>query len=61
MKKTRENGYVDGEYNIYYDNSKWCECEEDIQPCTFHDDGTHPEVDKHHYRCKTCKKLTQIG
>jgi len=41
----------------------WCECDgggvhdDDI----FFDDGVHEEIDKHHWRCPLCHKITQIG
>jgi len=40
----------------------WCDCPEDtILHSTYFDDGEHPNVFKHHWRCKICGKITQIG
>jgi hypothetical protein len=38
----------------------WCECEED-HGVDYWGDGEHPDLSKHHYRCKKCKKVVQIG
>lgn len=38
----------------------WCECEE-AHGVYFINDNEHPEITKHHYRCKNCNKVTQIG
>ena len=45
---------------ITYMEDAWCECEED-HGVTFWKDGQHPDLHKHHYRCKKCKKIVQIG
>lgn len=39
----------------------WCECEEPSKQTDFYDDGEHPELSKHHYRCQKCKGVVQIG
>jgi len=40
----------------------WCECEEEEMSDTyFVDDNVHPEIEKHHWRCNKCHKITQIG
>ena len=39
----------------------WCECEPPPKKTVFFDDGEHPEISKHHYRCYFCQKVTQIG
>jgi len=43
-------------------NSDWCSCP-DSEPftTTFYDDGEHPNLHKHHYRCNDCNGITQIG
>jgi hypothetical protein len=47
--------------NIYEDDSKWCSCENpNWDKSTFHDDGEHDELYKHHWRC-SCGKILQIG
>jgi len=38
----------------------WCKCEGD-NGVDFYKDYEHPEVSKHHYRCKKCKKVVQVG
>lgn len=45
---------------IEYENNMWCKCEDD-HGSKYYDDGEHPEIHKHHYRCKKCKQVTQIG
>lgn len=45
---------------IDFRNNMWCECEDD-HGVVFYDDGVHPEIEKHHYRCKKCNKVTQLG
>ena len=42
------------------DYSKWCECNKDYG-VDFYDDYEHPALQKHHYRCKRCKGIVQIG
>jgi len=39
----------------------WCECSQPSENVDFYDDGIHPDLWKHHYRCKRCGKVTQIG
>lgn len=47
--------------NIYEDDSKWCSCKTpSYDNMKFYDDGEHPELYKHHYRCQ-CGKIYQIG
>ena len=38
----------------------WCECEEPGDP-RYYDDGEHPAMHKHHWRCRECEGVTQIG
>lgn len=38
----------------------WCSCKEK-HGVIFYDDGEHPNLSKHHYRCKKCKRVVQIG
>jgi hypothetical protein len=45
---------------IDYERNMWCKCGKDYG-VTFYKDGQHPEISKHHYRCKKCKKVVQIG
>jgi RecJ-like exonuclease len=39
----------------------WCRCGNPSGQVDFYDDGEHPEISKHHYRCRDCGKVTQIG
>lgn len=40
----------------------WCKCGGNaLRDSRYYDDGEHPELSKHHYRCRTCGKVTQIG
>ena len=41
-------------------NEMWCECGEKHGSRYFRD-GEHPDLRKHHYRCKDCGGVTQIG
>jgi hypothetical protein len=38
----------------------WCKCKEK-NGVTFFDDNERDDITKHHYRCKKCSKVTQIG
>ena len=48
--------------NVRYDyfQSIWCRCEEPGESI-YYDNGEHPDLEKHHYRCQDCNKVTQIG
>lgn len=37
----------------------WCQCRS--KHTRFYDDGEHPEIHKHHWRCRSCGKIVQIG
>jgi len=44
----------------------WCSCggeDEygDDYGAYYVPDNSHPEISKHHWRCKNCKKIVQIG
>lgn len=39
----------------------WCRCGNPSGDVDFFDDGEHPDMYKHHYRCKDCGKITQVG
>lgn len=39
----------------------WCQCDNPSEQADFYDDGEHPELHKHHYRCQNCKGVVQIG
>lgn len=42
--------------------SEWCTCgKSESAGVTFYDDGQHPSVKKHHYRCNACNGIVQIG
>ena len=38
----------------------WCSCKEDYG-VNYFENGQHPDLHKHHYRCMKCKKIVQIG
>ena len=38
----------------------WCRCDEPTEP-SFYDDGQHPHLHKHHWRCAVCDGVTQVG
>lgn len=44
-----------------YEQNMWCMCGNPSEGVDFYDDGVHPEIYKHHYRCSDCGKVTQIG
>ena len=43
-----------------YEENMWCKCKEH-HGVNYYEDGEHPDIHKHHYRCRSCKKVTQIG
>lgn len=45
---------------IRFEENMWCRCGKSEAPIFF-DDGQHPEVAKHHYRCEHCSHVVQIG
>ncbi len=46
---------------INYEDNMWCECGNKNDAVDFYEDGEHPEIHKHHYRCRNCKGVAQIG
>jgi len=56
-------GRVDEETyeDLIYEQNMWCECGNPSRQSKFYKDGEHPIVRKHHYRCKDCGNVTQIG
>ena len=42
------------------EDAMWCRCGRSTAP-TFYDDGQHPEIHTHHYRCEFCDHVVQIG
>ena len=42
-------------------NAFWCRCGNPSEEIDFFDDGQHPGCEKHHYRCRDCGKVTQVG
>jgi hypothetical protein len=55
-------GFVDSHTAavIEYEKNMWCKCKGD-HGVRFYNDGEHKIIYKHHYRCKFCGKVTQIG
>lgn len=43
-----------------YWEQMWCRCEGDVD-VDYYADGEHEEIEKHHWRCKSCGKVRQIG
>ena len=42
--------------------SDWCSCPlNNLGTSRCYDDGEHPNLHKHHYRCNDCNGITQIG
>ena len=49
---------------LEWNKTAWCRCEDPtIYRTQFYDDGGHEgcPVQKHHYHCQGCGKITQIG
>jgi len=46
---------------IEYEQTMWCECGKGSENPVFWDDGEHDEIGKHHWRCKYCDGVVQIG
>jgi len=72
--KSDEVSYVDcflcgatGEVNedivaSWKDHQKmWCECDPPSEQSYYVREGEHSDISKHHWRCKDCDKVTQIG
>ena len=47
--------------DIKDEEDEWCTCGNPSDGVDFYDDGQHPNLHKHHYRCKDCNKIVQIG
>lgn len=44
------------------DSVDWCECEGLDENPTFYENNKHKNcVEKHHYHCSTCGKISQVG
>lgn len=56
-------GEVSEEENeaIEFEKNLWCECGNKNDVVDYYEDGEHPELHKHHYRCRNCKGVVQIG
>lgn len=53
---------TDGQYaNYKAEQEVWCRCGNPSGETQFYDDGEHPEIAKHHWRCGDCSKVVQIG
>ena len=46
---------------VEFEKNMWCECGNPSEDVDFYDDGEHPEISKHHYRCRDCGAVVQIG
>lgn len=47
--------------SIEHEKRIWCECGNPSEDVNFWDDGEGYWVTKHHYTCKDCGKVVQIG
>jgi hypothetical protein len=47
---------------LHFEQNMWCKCpdREKVDP-VYYDDGQHPLVSKHHWRCFACGGVVQIG
>lgn len=56
-------GEVSEEENeaIEFEKNMWCECGNKNDVADYYEDGEHPELHKHHYRCRNCQGVVQIG
>jgi len=45
---------------IEFEKNMWCKCDHETGT-KYYDDGQHPEIHKHHWRCTSCKQVKQIG
>jgi len=49
-------------YKLYRQEIEmWCRCGNPSGDVDFYDDGEHPDVQTHHYRCKDCGRVVQVG
>lgn len=39
----------------------WCKCDNPSEEADLSEDGEHPDLIKHHWRCSNCGKVKQIG
>jgi hypothetical protein len=46
--------------DINFEDDMWCTCDTD-HGTKYYSDGQHPEIHKHHWRCKGCGDVKQIG
>jgi hypothetical protein len=46
---------------IEYERNMWCQCETDYGSHYVPDDTKNAAVNKHHYVCNKCGKVTQVG
>lgn len=55
-------GFVDKQTKdeVEFEENMWCKCGEDHGVDSYKD-GEHHQIHKHHYRCKKCKDVVQIG
>ena len=63
-KTARDLGYANAEaMQVDLNKEKelhWCKCGAS-KGSYYVEDNMHRDVDKHHYRCRKCHKITQIG
>jgi len=42
-------------------DAMWCSCDNRSGEAYYVEDGVNPECRKHHWRCKDCGKILQVG
>jgi len=59
-KKVVSKKWLEAREEAYKDF--WCACKGDaLRDSIYYADGEHLGCSKHHYRCRTCGKVTQVG
>lgn len=46
---------------LEWEKAQWCKCKDSNSGSFYVPDNTDDRCDKHHWRCNTCKLITQIG
>jgi len=56
-------GIVDQTFVDAFNEQKkmWCECGNPSEETDYWDDCEHPDLSKHHWRCRDCGKVVQVG
>lgn len=62
--RCKGTGFIDSQTaaTIEYEKNMWCKCKgSDPRNARYYKDNEHPKISKHHYRCRVCGKVIQIG